>query len=136
MPNYNKVILVGHLTRDPECKFLQSGTAVCDFGVANNRKWKDAAGQAKEEVCFVDAVAFGKTGEIIAKHFTKGKAILIEGRLKMEQWEDKQGNKRSKIGVVVESFTFIGGGVDGDDRQAAPKRAAPAAPAADDDVPF
>src|SRR5438552_9721865 len=110
MRGYNKVILMGNLARDPQLKYLPSQTAVAEFGLAMNRRWKDPQGQDREEVCFVDCAAFGKTGEMINQYFTKGKPILIEGRLKLDQWEDKQGGgKRSKLSVVIENFHFIGG---------------------------
>jgi single-strand DNA-binding protein len=108
--SFNKVLLMGNLTRDPQLKYLPSQTAVAEFGVACNRKFKSAQGEDREEVTFVDCSAFGKTGELINQYFTKGKPIFIEGRLKYDQWEDKQGGgKRSKMSVVVENFQFIGG---------------------------
>src|SRR3954452_21411670 len=110
MASFNKVILMGNLTRDPQLKYLPSQTAVTEFGLACNRKFKTQAGEDKEEVTFVDCTAFGRTGEVINQYFTKGKLIFIEGRLKYDQWEDKQGGgKRSKITVVVDNFQFIGG---------------------------
>ena len=110
MASFNKVILMGNLTRDPQLKYLPSQTAVVEFGLACNRKFKTQAGEDKEEVTFVDCTAFGRTGEVINQYFTKGKPIFIEGRLKYDQWEDKQGGgKRSKITVVVENFQFVGG---------------------------
>src|SRR4051794_10866177 len=111
MASFNKVILMGNLTRDPQLKYPPSQTAVTEFGLACNRKFKTQAGEDKEEVTFVDCTAFGRTGEVINQYFTKGKPIFIEGRLKYDQWEDKQGGgKRSKITVVVENFQFVGGG--------------------------
>jgi single-strand DNA-binding protein len=110
MASYNKVILMGNLTRDPQMKYLPSQTAVVEFGLACNRKYKTQSGEQKEEVTFVDCTAFGRTGEVINQYFTKGKPIFIEGRLKYDQWEDKQGGgKRHKLTVVIESFEFIGG---------------------------
>jgi single-strand DNA-binding protein len=110
MASFNKVILMGNLTRDPQLKYLPSQTAVTEFGLACNRKFKTQAGEDKEEVTFVDCTAFGRTGEVINQYFTKGKPIFIEGRLKYDQWEDKQGGgKRSKITVVIENFQFVGG---------------------------
>jgi single-strand DNA-binding protein len=109
MSNFNKVILAGNLTRDPELRFTPKGTAVCKFGLAINRAWAGEDGHKREEATFVDVDAFGKTAENIAKFFRKGGQILLEGRLKLDQWDDKQtGAKRSKLGVVLESFTFIG----------------------------
>jgi single-strand DNA-binding protein len=101
---------MGNLTRDPQLKYLPSQTAVVDFGIASNRKYKTQSGEQKEDVTFVDCSAFGRTAEVINQYFTKGKPIFIEGRLRYEQWEDKQGGgKRSRLSVHVESFEFIGG---------------------------
>lgn len=108
MASLNKLFLLGNLTRDPQLKYLPSQTAVVEFGLAVNRRFKLANGDAGEEVTFVDCVAFGKTAEVINQYLTKGKPILIEGRLKFESWEDKRtGDKRSKLKVIVESFQFI-----------------------------
>ena len=110
MPGFNKVMLIGNLTRDPQVKHLPSQTVVAEFGLATNRKYRTANGEDKEEVCFVDCSAFGKTGELINQYFTKGKPIFIEGRLKYDSWEDKQGGgKRSKLTVVIDNFQFVGG---------------------------
>jgi single-strand DNA-binding protein len=110
MASYNKVILMGNLTRDPQMKYLPSQTAVVEFGIASNRRYKTQSGEQKDEVTFVDCTAFGRTGEVINQYFTKGKPIFIEGRLKYDQWDDKQGGgKRHKLTVVVESFEFVGG---------------------------
>ena len=110
MRGYNKVILMGNLTRDPQLKYLPSQTAVAEFGLAINRKWRTPDGQDREEVCYVECAAFGKTGETINQYLTKGKPVFIEGRLKFDSWEDKQGGgKRSKLSVVVDTFSFIGG---------------------------
>ena len=110
MANVNRVILIGNLTRDPQLKYLPSQTAVVEFGLATNRKFKAANGEDREEVCFVDCSAFGKTAEVINQYCQKGRPIFIEGRLKFDSWEDKQGGgKRSKLTVVVESFQFLGG---------------------------
>ena len=107
MASYNKVILMGHLTRDPELKTLPSQTVVCDFALAVNRRWKDASGGDREEVLFIDCAAFGKTGETIAGNLTKGRPVHVEGRLRLEQWEQEDGQRRSKIRVVVEQFRFV-----------------------------
>jgi len=107
MASFNKVILMGNLTRDPELKTLPSQATVCDFSLAVNRRWKDANGNDREEVLFIDCAAFGKTGETIAGNLTKGRPIHIEGRLRLEQWEQEDGQKRSKIRVVVEQFRFV-----------------------------
>ncbi len=110
MASYNKVILMGNLTRDPQLKYTPAQMAVCEFGLAVNRKWKSQSGEQKEEVNFIDCTAWGRTGEVINQYFTKGKPIFIEGRLKYDSWEDKNGGgKRSKLGVTVESFEFVGG---------------------------
>ncbi|MGD0461327.1 MAG: single-stranded DNA-binding protein [Tepidisphaeraceae bacterium] len=109
MAGVNRVILIGNLTRDPQLKYLPSQMAVAEFGLATNRKFKSASGEDREDVCFVDCAAFGRTGEIINQYCQKGKQIYIEGRLKYDQWEDKQGGgKRSKLSVVVENFQFLG----------------------------
>ena len=128
MANFNKVILAGNLTRNPELKYTPTQTAVCEFGMAVNRKFKSADGQQKEDACFVDCQAWGKTGEIITQYCTKGSPILIEGRLTYDSWEDKQGQKRSRLRVTVENFQFIGtaqGGGQGGGEQQAPRQAAP-----------
>ncbi len=110
MASYNKVLLMGNLTRDPVLKFLPSQTQVVEFAIACNRKFKGANGEDREEVTFVEITAFAKTAELINQYFTKGKPIFIEGRLKLDQWEDKNGGgKRSKLSVVCENFQFIGG---------------------------
>jgi single-strand DNA-binding protein len=105
--NYNRVILAGNLTRDPELSFTASNTAVCKFGMAINRKFKDQNGEMREDTCFVDITAFGRTGENINKYVSKGNPLMIEGRLNFSQWTSKEGAKRSKLDVVVETFSFI-----------------------------
>lgn len=138
--NLNKVILAGNMTRDVEAKTIASGTTVAQFGLAINRKWKNAAGEAQEEVTFLDCEAWGKTAELIAQHFGKGKPIFVEGRLKLEQWDDKQsGAKRSKVKVVVESFQFVGAKGDAPavkETGSVPRTAARTAPIEDDPFPF
>src|SRR3982751_5658032 len=110
MASFNKVILMGNLTRDPQLKYLPSQMAVVEFGLAMNRKFRTQAGEDREEVTFIDCSAFGKTGELINQYFTKGKPIFIQGRLKYDSWDDKNGGgKRSKVTVVVDNFQFIGG---------------------------
>src|SRR5438067_12389296 len=109
MASFNKVLLMGNLTRDPQLKYLPNQTAVAEFGVACNRKFKNAQGEDREEVTFVDCTAWAKQAEVINQYMTKGKPIFIEGRLKYDTWEDKQGGgKRSKLLVVVENFQFVG----------------------------
>lgn len=110
MANFNKVILAGNVTRDIQLKHLPSGTACAEFGMAINRKWKDQGGQSKEEVCFVDLTCFGKQAEMLQKYVSKGKPLMVEGRLKYDQWEAKEGGKRSKLTVVVDGFQFLGAG--------------------------
>src|SRR4051812_47081687 len=106
MANLNKVLLIGNLTRDPELKYLPNQPAVCDFGLAVNRTWTGQDGTKKEETTFVDCSCFGKTAEILAKYKKKGDPLFIEGRLKLDQWE-KEGQKHSKLKVVVENFQFL-----------------------------
>jgi primosomal replication protein N len=96
MPSVNKVIIIGHLTRDPQSKQLPSQTTVTEFGIAMNRKFKGAGGEEREEVCFVDCAAFGRAAEVIQKYCTKGKALYVEGRLKLDSWEDKQGGESGR----------------------------------------
>ncbi|MGB8226533.1 MAG: single-stranded DNA-binding protein [Sedimentisphaerales bacterium] len=110
MANFNKVILMGNLTRDPQLSYLPSQTAVVDFGIATNRKWTGQDGQQREEVCFVDCRAFGKTAETINKYCKKGKPLMLEGRLTLDQWTAQDGQKRSKHRVTVESFQFLPAG--------------------------
>src|SRR3954454_17573393 len=110
MASFNKVLLMGNLTRDPQLKYLPSQTAVAEFGLACNRKFRTAQGEDREEVTFVDVTAFGKQAEVINQYMTKGKPIFIEGRLKYDTWDDKNGGgKRSKLTVVIENFQFVGG---------------------------
>lgn len=111
MASYNKVLLMGNLTRDPELRFAANGTAICKFGLAVNRRIPDASGQVREEVTFVDITIFGKRGEAFAKFHTKGKTAFIEGSLRYDTWEDKNGGgKRSKLYVVGDNWEFVGSG--------------------------
>lgn len=126
MPSFNKVILAGHLTRDPELKYTASGSPVADFGLAMNRKYKSGE-ELKEEVCFVDVTVWGSQGENCTKYLTKGKACLVEGYLKLDTWESDQG-KRSKIKVVANSVQFLGGKSGQENGQEAQ--------ADNDDIPF
>lgn len=125
MPSFNKVILMGNFTRDPELRFLPNNTAVCDMGLAVNDRYQNkATGQWEDRPNFVDCTAFGRTAENISKFFAKGRPIFIEGKLRFEQWEDRQsGQKRSKLKVVVDTWQFVdskdsagAGGGGGDDR--------------------
>jgi single-strand DNA-binding protein len=122
MASLNRVMLIGNITRDPSSKQLPGGTSVCEFGLAMNRRFKTSAGEEREEVLFVDCSAWGKQGETIQQYCTKGKPLFIEGRLKLDTWDDKNGGgKRSKISVVVDNFQFLGApGGGGDDRQQHP----------------
>jgi len=110
MANYNKVILVGNLTRDPQMSYLPSQTPVVEFGLAINRRWKAQDGQNRDETCYIDCTAFGKQAETINQYLSKGRGVLVEGRLQYDTWEGKDGTKRSKHRVVVERFQFIGPG--------------------------
>jgi single-strand DNA-binding protein len=116
---FNKVILMGNLTRDPETKTTTGGQSVTNFSLAVNRSWKGADGNQQEQVSYINCVAWGKTGEIIAQYMTKGSPLLVSGRLDQRSWDDKEsGQKRSTIDVVVEDFNFVGGGRGGDDKVA------------------
>ena len=109
MSSFNKVILMGNLTRDPELRQTQSGTSVCRFSIAVNRSYNSQDGSLRDETCFVEIDCFGKSAENVAKYFSKGRPILVEGRLRQDSWEDKQtGQKRTKLMVVLERFEFVG----------------------------
>lgn len=110
MASLNKVLLIGNLTRDPEVRMMSSGRPVCNFGLALNRNYKDAEGNKKEEVTFVDVECFGPRAEAVGRFFSKGRAIFVEGRLKLDQWETKEGEKRSAIRVVLDNFEFVDAG--------------------------
>ncbi len=118
MPNLNRVMLMGNLTRDPELRYTPSNTAVAQIGLAINYRWKDQNGEQREEVTFIDCEAWGRTAEVINQYLRKGRPIYVEGRLKLDQWQDKEGNSRSKLKVVVENFQFLdskgSGGGDGE----------------------
>jgi len=107
MANFNKVILAGNITRDPQVRYTPNGTAVTDFGIAVNRHWKGPDGEMKEDVCFIDVQAWSRAGEVITEYKHKGDPILIEGRLQMQSWQGQDGQKRTKHVVVVESFQFL-----------------------------
>ena len=96
MASFNRVIMLGNLTRDPQLRYLPNNTAVCDFGLATNRRWRDKDGNQKEDVCFVDVAAFGRQAETINQYVTKGRAILVEGHLKFDTWTGQDGAKKSK----------------------------------------
>jgi len=112
MANYNKIMLMGNLTRDPQLSYTPSQTPVVDFGLAVNRKWTGKDGQSKEETCFVDCRAFGRTAETINKYLVKGRPVFVEGRLTFDSWTAQDGTKRSRHRVTVENFQFLpsGGG--------------------------
>ena len=137
--NVNRVFLAGNLTRDVAVRFLAGDKAVGEFGLAVNRKWKDGGGEQKEEVTFVDVEVWGKTAELCAQYLAKGRGCFIEGRLKLDSWEDKKdGSKRSKLRVVADNVQFVGGKPERADAPA-PSPARPSAPAAasgDEDPPF
>jgi single-strand DNA-binding protein len=155
MASFNKVILAGNLTRDPELRYTPKGTAVAAISLAVNRTWKSDTGESKEEVTFVDVDVWGRQAEVIAQYMRKGRPLLVEGRLKQDTWEDKNTHqKQSKLKVVLESFSFIdsnrqeggAGGADAPRRQPAGASSTtskpPAAPegeagaSEEDDVPF
>jgi len=147
MASFNKVILMGNLTRDPELRFTPKGTAVAKLGLAVNRVWKTETGETKEEVLFIDVDAFSRQAETIGQYLKKGSPILVEGHLRLDTWDDKQTNqKRSRLGVVLENFQFMDSKGTGDGEAAPRSRPAPSAkapptesdgpPPEDDDVPF
>ncbi len=107
MASLNKVLLIGNLTRDPEVRVMSNGRPVCNFGLALNRSYKDSEGNRKEEVTFVDVECFGPRAEAVGRFFTKGRSIFVEGRLKLDQWESKEGEKRSALRVVLDNFEFV-----------------------------
>jgi len=130
MANFNKVFLMGNLTRDPQLKYTPSQMAVCDFGLAMSRKWKGADGQMHEEACYVDCTAWGRTAENLQKYVTKGRPLFVEGRLHFHAWDGPDGKKRSKLDVTVESFQFIDSRGGGQGGPPGPGRAAAGPPAA------
>ena len=153
----NKVFLMGNLTRDVELKSTPSNQPVATFGVAVNRRYRTKEGENREETAFVDCEAWGRTAEVMNQYLSKGRPVFLEGRLKLDQWQDKDGNNRSKLRVVVENFQFVdsagggGGGGGGRGGSAAPSReravpggadAAPIGagpehePVSEDDIPF
>ena len=157
MANYNKVLLIGNLTRDPQLSYTPNQTAVVDFGLATNRKWTGQDGSQREETCFVDCRSFGRQAETINKYLTKGRSVFVEGRLTYDSWTAQDGSKRSRLRVTVESFQVMssgggaggGGAYGGQGQQAAPapQAAPPAAPGPaggfdapppmpQDDIPF
>ena len=109
MASFNKVILVGNLTRDPELRVTGTGLSICKIGLAVNRSYTSKDGESKDETTYVDVDSFGKQAEILGKYMQKGRPLMVEGRLKLDQWESNDGQKRSKLAVVLESFQFLGG---------------------------
>ena len=149
MAYLNKCFLIGNLTRDPELRVTPKGTAICSFGLAVNRQFRDESGTARDETTFVDIEAWGKQGELVSKYLTKGSPCMVEGRLRLDSWEDKNTQqKRSKLKVVLENVQFLGRKSDGtpaemregEQRQEQQPRATTSAPAAapiqDDSIPF
>lgn len=150
MASFNKVILLGNLTRDPEIRYTPKGSAVCDLGLAVNRVYSTESGEKREEVTFVDVVLWARLAEIAGEYLKKGRPVLIEGRLQLDSWDDKQsGQKRSKLRVVGETMQLLGGrpagtgsgGEEGEQSRPTSKPAAPPkSPAAaepdDDEIPF
>ena len=121
MADLNKVMMIGRLTREPTTRYTPSNQAVCDFGLASGRKYRTASGEEREETVFVDCSVWAKGAEIFQQYMKKGKQVFIEGRLKLDQWDDKQsGQKRSKISIVVENFQFLGGGERGGQHESPP----------------
>ncbi len=122
MNSVNHVMLLGHLTRDPELRYTPSGAAVCQMGLALNRRWKDQAGEAQQETTFVEITTWGKQAETVAQYLTKGRAVAVEGRLQEDRWESEAGEKRSRLKVVAQRVTFLSWA----GAQAATEAAAPA----------
>ncbi len=148
MTGFNRVILAGNLTRDPQLSYTPNSVPVCEFGMAINRRWRDKDGNQQDEVCYVDVNAFGRTAELINQYMAKGRPILVEGRLRYRQWTSKEGQNRSKLEVVAENFQFLGGPAgEGGGRAAATRPeggrgsavegpAPDEPPAGDPDIPF
>ena len=126
MANLNRVFLMGNLTRDPELRYTQGGTAIAKFGMAVNRKWTSPEGERKEDVCFVDITAFGRQAEVICEYCHKGNPLFVEGRLQYSTWQSQEGQKRNKLEVVVEGFQFLGGRPEEESEEGA----------SDSDIPF
>ncbi len=153
MASFNKVLLLGNLTRDPEVRYTPKGSAVCDLGIAVNRVYTTDSGEKREEATFVDVTLWGRTAEVAGEYLKKGRPVFIEGRLQLDSWDDKQtGQKRSKLKVIGEGMQLLGGGrpggggagapaeAGGEDRPAS-KSSAPPKPGAsagpdEDEIPF
>ena len=144
MASYNRVLLMGNLTRNPEIRYTPSGTAVADLGLAINENFKNKAGEMVEQTCFVDVVVWGRQAETSAEYLHKGSPVFVEGRLQLDQWENQQGEKRSKLRVRADRVQFLGSPDKGTEFSAAPvASASPEAPTPpvvpvddEDDVPF
>ncbi len=155
MPSYNKVLLMGNLTRDIELRHTSANTPVANIGLAVNRRFKGQDGQQRDETTFVDCEAWGRTAEVMSQYLSRGRPVFIEGRLRLDQWQDQQGNNRSKLKVVVENFQFIdsrtdtpidshtagpadtgGGSPDTPIPQTRSNRSEPATSIEEDDIPF
>ena len=142
--NYNKVLLMGRLTRDIELRYTPSNQAVANIGLAVNHRWRSKEGEQKEEVTFVDCEVWGRQAEVMSQYLSKGRPVFVEGRLKLDQWQDKDGGNRSKLKVVVESFQFIDsrgeGNSGGSGGQSRSYSSAPSGgehqPISEDDIPF
>ena len=138
MASYNRVLLMGNLTRNPEIRYTPSGTAVADLGLAVNESFKNKAGETVEQTCFVDVVVWGRQAETASEYLQKGAPVFVEGRLQLDQWESPQGEKRSKLRVRADRVQFLGAPGKNTEYAAAPASSTPppAAPPEDDDVPF
>jgi len=138
MADMNKVFLLGNLTRDPEMRYMPSGSPVTSFGLATNRHYTGQDGQKKQDVTFVDIDAYGKTAELCSQYLGKGRQVLVEGRLRFRTWEGQDGQKRNKLSVVAERVTFLGGrgGENGQRQESAGQNEEPKFMPNDDEVPF
>lgn len=137
MRGFSKAIITGNITRDPELRTTPSGSSVCSFSVAVNRTYRDANGEQKEDVSFIDCSAWGKLGEMISQYAKKGSGVLVSGRLSQRSWEDKETKqKRSRVEIVVEDFNFTGGANrDGGSSYSAPATASSVSSDVPDDIP-
>ena len=126
----NKTMLIGNLTRDVELRYIPSGTAVANFGLAVNRTYTNSDGEKVDDVCFVEIVAWNRLAEVSGEYLAKGRPVFIEGRLQMDSWEQEDGQKRSRLKVVAQNIQFMGGGAKAD------SEAAPEEEDADSDIPF
>jgi single-strand DNA-binding protein len=139
MANFNKILLMGNLTRDPQLSYTPNQTPVVDFGLATNRKWTGQDGSQREETCFVDCRAFGRQAENINKYLSKGRLLFLEGRLTFDTWTAQDGTKRSRHRVTVESFQFMprtGAGGGNQAVQSADANSEPKQQTSEDDIPF